>query len=207
MGTLAGTSSSAFRGFLFLIRAVLLAGVVYAGGFLLFLFMLPSPNANGEAEIHADAIVALTGQDRRLRVAVTLLERGAGARLLISGVNESTKKEELRELLDGGRAFDCCVDLGFVARDTRGNAREAAEWARTHGYQSLIVVTGYDHMPRSLLEFSAEMPEVTLIPYPVGREDGNNPISGRLDTLHQEYAKYLASWARITLQPAEGVAG
>jgi len=207
MGTLAGTSSSAFRGFLFLIRTVLLAGVVYAGGFLLFLVTLPAPNANGETEIHADAIVVLTGQDRRLPVAVTLLERGAGARLLISGVNKTTRKEDLRDLLKAGDAFDCCADLGFAARDTRGNAREAAEWAQSHGYRSLIVVTGYDHMPRSLLEFSAEMPEVELIPYPVGREDGNNPIAGRLDVLHGEYAKYLASWAWVTLRPAGGAAG
>jgi uncharacterized SAM-binding protein YcdF (DUF218 family) len=195
------TSSSPFRGIIFLLRAVAFAAVIYAAGFLVFLFTLPKPNGVAPEGVTADAIVVLTGQDRRLEAAVDLLERGAGQRLLITGVNPETKKEELRQLLSGGKAFDCCADLGFEAADTRGNAHEAAAWANAHGYNSLVVVTGFDHMPRSLLEFAAEMPDVMLIPYPVGRPNDAGTISGRLPRLHGEYAKYLASWARITLMP------
>lgn len=182
-----------------LLRLTGAAILLYAGGFAAFLFTLPDPDGVDPDRVAADAIVVLTGQERRLTAAVNLLERGAGRRLLITGVNPHATKRELRELFGGGRAFDCCADLGFEAVDTRGNAHEAAEWVAAHGYQSLIVVTGYDHMPRSLLEFRAEMPNVTFIPYPVGRMVGSDLTDGRLSRLNGEYAKYLASWVRLSL--------
>ena len=105
--------------------------------------------------------MALTGEGGRLAPAVLLLEHGGGKRLLITGVNKATTKRSLKTLLqDAGAAFDCCADLGFAAADTRGNAEEAAQWARQHNYRSLIVVTTSYHMPRSLAEFGAQMPDV-----------------------------------------------
>jgi uncharacterized SAM-binding protein YcdF (DUF218 family) len=183
-------------------RRILLRGAVwllglYGLGFALFVGSLPRP---GSAPAKgADAIVALTGEGGRLAPAVSLLEQGGGKRLLITGVNQATSKRDLRDLLeDAGAAFDCCADLGFAATDTRGNAREAAEWARAHDYRSLVVVTNSYHMPRSLAEFSAKMPDVELIPFPVRSELDPTPWQS-LRRLHAEYAKYLASIARITL--------
>ena len=63
--------------------------------------------------------------------------------------------------------FDCCADLGFSAANTHGNAAEAAAWTQAHGYHRLVIVTASYHMPRSLAEFSAEMPGVELEPWPV----------------------------------------
>jgi len=60
--------------------------------------------------------------------------------------------------------FDCCIDLGFTAADTVGNARETAEWARSLGYRSLILVTADYHMPRAMLELKAAMPEARIVP-------------------------------------------
>jgi uncharacterized SAM-binding protein YcdF (DUF218 family) len=182
-------------------RILFRAGVwllgLYALGFALFVGSLPRPaSAPGKG---ADAIVALTGEGGRLAPAVSLLERGGGERLLITGVNQATSKRNLRDLLENaGEAFDCCADLGFAATDTRGNAREAAEWARAHDYRSLIVVTNSYHMPRSLAEFSARMPGIELIPFPVPSERDPTPWQS-LRRLHAEYAKYLASIARITV--------
>jgi uncharacterized SAM-binding protein YcdF (DUF218 family) len=164
--------------------------VLYFAGLLLFVRSLPQP-ADPAAPIHADAIVALTGEGGRLAPAVMLLEEGAGARLLITGVNPVTSKGDLRPLLNGGASFDCCADLGFEAANTRGNAAEAAAWARTHDYRSLIVVTADYHMPRSLLEFSAAMPGVTLVPYAVSPE--RNGVLQRLPGLNAEFDKYLVS--------------
>ena len=58
--------------------------------------------------------------------------------------------------------FDCCVDLGFTAANTLGNARETAEWARAKGYSALILVTADYHMPRARLELRAAMPEADI---------------------------------------------
>lgn len=183
----------------FLFRIVIVTGVIYAAGFLVFFFTLPRPNEVDGESVNAEAIVVLTGQGRRLAAAVDLLQRGAGRRLLITGVNPDIDKEELDNALDGGAAFNCCADLGFSAVDTRTNALETRDWAAMHGYKSLIVVTGYEHMPRSLLEFSAEMPGVTLIPYPVGQSESGNEMNASLRQVNAEYAKYIASWVRLSL--------
>lgn len=188
----------------FLFRIIVMTSVIYAAGFLLFLFTLPDPDLVDAETVNAEAIVVLTGQGGRLAAAVDLLQRGAGRRLLISGVNPSIDKEELDDLLDGGAAFNCCADLGFNAVDTRTNALETRDWAMMHGYSSLIVVTGYEHMPRSLLEFSAEMPEMMFIPYPVGQTEGNSLMDASLRQINAEYAKFLASWVRLSLTAQSG---
>jgi uncharacterized SAM-binding protein YcdF (DUF218 family) len=183
-----------------LLRLLVILGGLYGIGFGLFVLRVPMAVAEPGASVErVDGIVALTGDDSRLAPAVALLERGRGDRLLITGVNPQTKKDELRVLLDGGTAFDCCADLGFEATDTRGNAIEAARWARTHSYTSLILVTSNAHMPRSLLEFSAQMPEVKLVPYAVDYLQADLGWLQRLARLNDEYAKFLASSARIAL--------
>lgn len=176
-----------FFGIIFLVL------VVYMAGFLMFLARLPVAPAGP----HADGIVALTGGDARLDAAVALLEHGAGQRLLISGVDPDTDKDTLARMSDGGPRFKCCADLGYAAEDTRGNADEAAEWAREHGFKSLIVVTARYHMPRALQEFANVMPRVKLVAYPV--ETGSVDVTAwwrHKETailLQREYMKYLAS--------------
>jgi uncharacterized SAM-binding protein YcdF (DUF218 family) len=167
---------------------------LYLVGFVLFAANLPAtPASVGKP----DAIVALTGGGARLDAAVALFERGTGKRLLISGVAPSTTKKEIKLLSHGGARFDCCADLGFQAADTHGNAEEAANWVRAHRYKSIVVVTATYHMPRSLQEFAARMPGVTLTAYPVEpegidlREWWRDPRALRV--LSSEYTKYLAS--------------
>jgi uncharacterized SAM-binding protein YcdF (DUF218 family) len=177
---------------LFLIVAVL--GAVYAAGFLLFVESLPAAQSSTP---RADGIVALTGGGARLDTAVGLLERRAARRLLITGVYQTTTKDDL------GRRFDCCADIDYTAEDTHDNAEQAADWARAHGYRSLIVVTARYHMPRSLAEFSAAMPHMHLVPYPV--EPASVDMEswwrkpGTVHLLHGEYAKYLAALVMTSL--------
>lgn len=174
------------------------AGVVvlYLAGFVLFMAMLPEPVAETKVA-HADGIVALTGEDARLAPAVTLLEEGVAPRLLISGVFPGTTKSDLKDLTHGGARFDCCADLGFAARDTGGNAREAAHWVRNHRFRSLIVVTASYHMPRSLVEFEAAMPNVKLIAFPVETDPVKPTFLKRWYRLQGEYAKFLLTEVAI----------
>ena len=150
----------------------------------------------------ADAVVALTGaSDLRLEAAARLLERGKGKRLLISGVNREASRDDILEVSRAVKPiYDCCVDLGYTAADTIGNAGEIAEWARGKGFTRLIVVTSDYHMPRSILEIRAAMPEAVLIEYPVatGLVDvgGWWRKEGDARRLIVEYSKYLAILAR-----------
>ena len=155
-----------------------------------------------EEPARADAIVALTGpSSERVNAAIRLLEQGKGQRVLISGVNREVRRRELRELTPGSsRLFNCCVDLGFEAEDTVGNAQEIAAWARAKGYDDLIVVTSDYHMPRSLVEIRGALPGVRLTPYAVSTPSLDNArwwraaVTARRMTL--EYMKYLVALGR-----------
>ncbi|WP_245415399.1 YdcF family protein [Hoeflea marina] len=184
---------------------LLLIGIVALGliGFFRFtdrIATLSVPADTGSVE----AIVALTGGYQRIDQALELLEDGIGQRLLISGVNPATSGPELQRVTGAnGRMFACCVDIGYEALDTIGNANETAHWIREKGYRRVLVVTNNYHMPRSLLELAEASPDVTFLAYPVSLTDLRtqewlgDPIA--LRTLVIEYFKYsfarLRSWS------------
>ena len=153
----------------------------------------------------ADGIVVLTGaSDARINEALRLLAAGRGERLLVSGVNRQVQRRELREVTAGSnRLFDCCVDLGFEAEDTVGNAQEIAAWSEAKGYDSLIVVTSDYHMPRSMLEIRGMMRGAELVPYPVVTPSLNADSWWRTGAGQRrmvvEYSKYLAVLVREAL--------
>jgi len=152
----------------------------------------------------ADGIVVLTGGARRISEAARLLRLGKAKRLLVSGVNRINSKSDIHKLTKlSPKMFACCVDLGYAAQNTRGNAAETREWSRSHNFASLIVVTASYHMPRSLSELSREMPSITLIPHAVVPNtfrakpwwlDATN-----VSILVHEYLKFLPSAARCVV--------
>jgi uncharacterized SAM-binding protein YcdF (DUF218 family) len=148
-----------------------------------------------------DAIVVVTGGSQRVGDAIGLLGADRGSRLLISGVNEKTGREELAKLNPSSRELmACCVDLDYRARNTIGNAIEARRWVRQHKFGSLLVVTSNYHMPRTLAEFAHAMPGVRFVPHPV--------VTDQIDAagwwnewrtvkvLVPEYLKYLVARLR-----------
>jgi uncharacterized SAM-binding protein YcdF (DUF218 family) len=185
------------------LAVIFLALLAYGLSFVMFVVNLPTTPAELP---RADGIVALTGGGERLDTAVALLERGVGKRLLVSGVSPETTKETVGKMSEGGRRFSCCADIGYAAEDTHGNAAEAAQWTRDNRFDSLVIVTSRYHMPRTMREFSAVLPDVTLIAYPV--EQSRIDLSGwwmhpnTVKLLHREYVKYLASL--VTTRLAHG---
>lgn len=165
-------------------------------------FALSLERAETTLTVQADGVVVLTGGSDRVVEAAEILARGQARRLLITGVNKQTRGPELAKILPVSRQlFDCCVDLGYAALDTAGNAAETRDWARARGIAgSLIVVTSNYHMPRALVELSAALPGVELYPYPVVSEhmrvgDWSSDMSvARL--VAAEYLKYLLALAR-----------
>jgi uncharacterized SAM-binding protein YcdF (DUF218 family) len=152
-----------------------------------------------------DAIVVVTGGSQRIGDAIGLLGAERGSRLLISGVNEKTGREELAKMNPASRdLLACCVDLDYRARNTIGNAIEARRWVRQHGFNSLTVVTSNYHMPRVMAEFAHAMPSLRLVGHPV--------VTDQIDTsgwwhrwsavrlLAPEYAKYLVTRLRGQLE-------
>nr|WP_316656511.1 YdcF family protein [uncultured Gellertiella sp.] len=151
------------------ISLVLVLAVFFAG-FLYFANLVSS--LTPPADIKADAIVVLTGGSQRLNQAIDLLVRGAGQRLLITGVHPATTPGQIRRLTRSSSViFHCCVDIGYEALDTIGNAAEAVTWIRKHGYRKVLVVTNNYHMPRSLIELRRADPEIDFVAYPVVNSD------------------------------------
>jgi uncharacterized SAM-binding protein YcdF (DUF218 family) len=155
----------------------------------------------------ADGIVVLTGAQARIAEAGELLKQRKARRLLISGVNRAASRDEVRR--QTGLApdlFDCCVDVGYEAQDTAGNAEEARAWLDSNRFKSLIVVTSNYHMPRSLTELGRTLPDTVLIPYAVAprptRAEGWWHYAATMRVLASEYLKFLPSAARLTLARA-----
>ncbi len=187
------------------LAAILILALIWAVGLVAFAQRIERLTPPTEPAV-ADAVVALTGaSDLRLEAAVRLLERGKGRRLLISGVNKEASRADVLVVTGAVKPiYDCCVDLGYTAADTIGNAGEIAEWAEGKGYDNLIVVTSDYHMPRALLLIRAAMPEARLTPYPVvtGAVDVRRwwRKSGDARRLTIEYCKYLAVLARESVR-------
>ncbi len=182
------------------------AALVWAAGLLAFAGRIAglTPAADPPA---ADGIVVLTGgSDLRLEAAARLLQAGKGERLLVSGVNRRATRADVWGVLGGTKGlFDCCVDLGFNAADTIGNASETADWARDLGYRRLILVTADYHMPRARLELRAAMPGEEIVPYPVATAtlDARHWTADGVSTRRMivEYCKYLVVLGQTALPP------
>jgi uncharacterized SAM-binding protein YcdF (DUF218 family) len=155
-------------------------------------------------------IVVATGGGRRVSTGIDLLNDHIGARLLISGTGSGVSKSDLVFLMaDGGietnrlqTLMSCCVDLGQTAKNTRGNAKEAAIWFKQNEFSHIIVVTADYHMPRSLIHFAQALPDADIIPYAVPSYALMQTDQSRsawwtqpstVMMLSREYGKYLIS--------------
>ena len=187
------------------LAVLLVVALIWASGLFAFAERVrrstPAPEPTA-----ADGIVALTGagSNERIAAGMRLLEAGRADRMLISGVNREASREDIRNVSRAVRLlYDCCVDLGFEAADTFGNARETAEWVRARRYDSLIIVTADYHMPRAMLELGSALPQTTLTAYPVATPSLDAErwwrTSAGARLMVTEYMKYVAILGREAL--------
>jgi len=176
--------------------------LLLAGGFGWFVAQIAGDEITLDRK--ADGIVVLTGSAARIPDAIELLATEHGKRLLITGVHRATSAREIARLTPlYSKYFTCCIDLDRSALNTFGNALETKRWARQHNFNSLIVVTSNWHMPRAMAELDHQLPDVTLIAFPVISEKVKaEPWWSNLDTarlLFGEYLKYVFAQARMRL--------
>ena len=184
--------------------------VVLGGGFVWFVWHVPATEVTLNRD--ADGIVVMTGGASRISDAIELLAAGHGRRLLISGVNPTTSAAEIaRNNPRFEKLVACCVDLDHSAINTVGNAIETRRWARDRSFTSLIVVTSAYHMPRTMAELARQMPDVTLVPFPVVTEKLRNEpwwASGATARLIlSEYTKFVVAQLRMSIEPAPVLTG
>ncbi len=185
------------------LRATLWALALGLTGFLVFCFQVERQET--VLNRHADGMIVLTGGADRVADAISLFSQGHAERMLITGVNPGITRAEIARLNPKYRdLIDCCVDLGYEAVNTFGNAKEARRWAeRSNILRTIIVVTSNYHMPRALAELHNVLPAHELIPYsvisPRMREDGWWQSPHTLRLFASEYVKYVLVMGRIQI--------
>ena len=173
-------------------RLLSLVLMLWLLGFAVFMLVLSRPLN----DVVTDAIVVPTGGPGRIQRGLELLQARAAKRMLITGVAPEVEASELAaEYKVSDQIFDCCIDLGQEAVDTKSNATETARWVRDHRYRTVRLVTSDWHMARARLELA----------YALGKDvevvgDGV-PSHPRFATLIAEYNKFLlrqiALWTGI----------
>lgn len=163
-------------------RIISLVLIVWLLGLAWFVVSLPRPAGDAKT----DAIVVLTGGPGRIQRGLDALASGQAKRLLVSGVDPAVQLDELAQLQKApAHLFECCVDLGKDAVDTRSNAVEAAVWLKRKHFRSVRLVTTDWHMPRARFELQRAVGrDVVVISDAVDSAPG-------LVTLFAEYNKYL----------------
>lgn len=190
-----------------IVKLCLAVIALWCAGFLVFLTAMAMPAAR--VETRTDALIVLTGGNARVSHGFALLAQRSAPVLFISGVGANVTLAEMlaahtnpttrRAILQDGSE----IVFDYDASSTQTNASEAADFVRTRGYHSIRLITADYHMPRSLVEFRAALPDVTILREPVVPESFADvpwwrTKQGRALIL-QEYHKYLAASGRILL--------
>lgn len=168
----------------------LLVFCIWALGFLWFTQQIPQIKTE-PTQNSADAIVVLTGGAGRLEYGLELLAADKAKILFISGAGENVSVADiLRQATNGSRKkiSEKDIILGHQAENTIGNAQEIKDWLEKSNYRKIILVTSNYHIPRSLLELYAIIPQLSITTAPV--------IAADDEMIFSEYNKYLASKLR-----------
>jgi len=148
------------------LRILTVLFITWLTGFAYFISLVPNAKADAEK---TDAIVVLTGGDKRIEEGSNLFKQKTADKLFITGVDVKVKR--LHEVTSCYNALDAedrqRVEFGQNAEDTMGNAMEVKTWVEQNKITSLTLVTASYHIPRSLMIFKETMPNVRISPYPV----------------------------------------
>ena len=174
----------------------------WLAGLAWFIGQIPNRQAH-IAPVAADAIIVLTGGSGRLEYALTLLSQDKAPTLFVSGAGEDvTLADIIRQAPQDTRDIikPSTITLGHTAENTIGNAEESSLWLQKKHYKTIVLVTANYHMPRALLEFSATIPGLSIIPAPMIPADFTfenwASLADSRVLLLSEYHKYLASKLR-----------
>ncbi len=152
----------------YIILGILFALFIWGSGFLIFIYSLNKPMP--EMNRNMDAIIILTGGSNRIKQGVELFKKGLSDKVFISGVYKDTN---LKDLISDYKDLECCIELGYKAKDTLGNAIETRDWIAGKDIKSIILVTANYHIKRSMLEFTRVNKELEIIPYPIKPASSN----------------------------------
>jgi uncharacterized SAM-binding protein YcdF (DUF218 family) len=188
-----------FRLFAYCLTALMTLCLIWLVGWLWFAASVVSAKPEDE-NIRTDAIIVLTGGDKRVNTGLDLLAADKADHLFISGVNAQVKPVELVALWKGDHDKVLPkIKLGYIADSTAGNAIESKDWIREKKIKSIRLVTANYHMARSMMMFKNAVPDVVIYEHPVVPNDFEPWGEQFWPLTFSEYNKLLATWLRLDL--------
>jgi uncharacterized SAM-binding protein YcdF (DUF218 family) len=170
-----------------------------AGGliFVLYVTHLTPPSA----PVKSDAIIVLTGESNRVGAGIQLLSDNVANQLFISGVDPTVAKQDLQRLHNISPTLLDQITLGYQAKNTPGNAREAAGWIMGNNIDHIRLVTSNYHLPRSRWLLSEQLSDVTIVNHPttpdwMGSDDWRSRPNNWAK-LFREYIKFTLAMIGI----------
>ena len=112
-----------------------------------------------------DAIIVLTGGAERVQTGFRLLQQQKAPLLFITGVNDSVSPQQLLDRQKN--IIKEATYLDYSADNTYENALAIKDWTKEQKVKSVLLVTSFYHMPRSLFEISKQTPDIQYYPVPV----------------------------------------
>jgi uncharacterized SAM-binding protein YcdF (DUF218 family) len=169
--------------------------MVWGRGFVRFVDLV-SKHSPSDQKIDTEAIIVLTGGQKRIEAGIILLRENPSKRLFITGIDSRIKKilDVIKISTVLPKKTQRKVEFGQKATTTFENALEAKEWLELNKINSITLVTSAYHMPRSLLAFRDELPNIQIECYPIllkgfeANEWWKSPT--RIIFLLKEYTKY-----------------
>ena len=140
---------------------------------------------------NADAVVVLTGgKGERIIEGYNQIKNSNQKKLFISGVDGTFNAEVvLVNILNFDKEIvECCVEVGYLSKNTYENALETRYWAENNNINSITLITTDLHMQRSLFLFN-QITDLEIYSYPITYRESIIP----LEKLLSEYIKYLIS--------------
>ena len=83
---------------------------------------------------------------------------------------------------------DCCIEVGYLSKNTYENALETRYWALEKKIQTILLITSNLHMQRAEFLFN-QLSGLEVIPFAVSNEELIIPFEKMLE----EYVKLLIS--------------
>ena len=182
----------------FILYSLIIAFVCWFFGFFVFAFYACSLQADSNQK--ADAVVVLTGGADRLQTGFDLLKDKRAPLLFITGVNDSVSPQELlymqKDILKDATYLD------YSADNTYQNALAIKDWVKEQQQvKSILLVTSFYHMPRSLFEISKQIPDIKIYPVSVFLKQQEHWIHSRSAWLvFVEYNKFIIRFIQFQIR-------
>ena len=154
-----------------------------------------TPLTSWQEDHSGDCAVVLTGGANRVHEGFALLAQKQVRKLIISGVFEGAKLEEIFPLLPFyGTIASKDVVLEKNSRTTFGNAQQSLALVEALKCRDVVLVTSYLHMRRALRTFDATFPD-DIVLYPRATIGSGHPAALGELLLEASKSFFYSLWA------------